>query len=159
MAWTDIVALVLIAGVAWVESQRGFGRSLFDVVGAIISLKVADLVSQMLMEAAPVLSTPNGSQAFWYSAVFLVLIALTILATKIIYDTVLLSLDVLDPLAGALIGLISGLIVAHVFLKTLHLGSVGDDLTVLLSTFMGQELLQFRTYHAIVTALQNLGSW
>jgi len=159
MAWTDIVALILIAGVAWMESHRGFGRSLFDVVGAIISLKVAELVSEMLTEAAPVLSSPNGTHAFWYSAVFLVLVVLTILGTKVIYDTTLLSLDVLDPLVGGIFGLVCGLIVAHVFLKTLQLGYTGDDVTALLNTFMGQELLQFRTYHIIVTGLQDLGSW
>jgi uncharacterized membrane protein required for colicin V production len=159
MAWTDIVALILIASVAWMESHRGFGRSLFDVVGAIISLKVAELVSEMLTVAAPVLSSPNGTHAFWYSAVFLVLAVLTILGTKVIYDTTLLSLDVLDPLVGAIFGLISGLIVAHVFLNTLQLGYTGDDVTALLNTLMGEELLQFRTYHAIVTALQSLGNW
>ena len=159
MAWYDIVALILIAGIAWLESQRGFGRSLFDIVGAVISLKVAELVSEMLMDVAPVLSSPNGSHAFWYSTVFVVLAVLTILGTKLIYDTTLLSLDALDPLVGGILGLVCGIVVAHVFLKTLQLGYTGDDVTALLNSFMGQELLQFRTYHTIVTALQNLGNW
>jgi len=159
MTWFDVVALLLVAGVAWLESQRGFGRSLFDLVGAIISLKLAEWISDMLVDAAPVLATPDGTHAFWFSVVFLVFAALTILGTKVIYDTTLLSLDVLDPLVGAIFGIAAGIIVAHVFLRTLMLGYTGDDLSMLLSSFTGQELLKFRTYHSAVTGLQNLGNW
>jgi len=150
----------MIVGIAWLESQRGFGRSIFDLVGAIISLKVADLLSEPVSKAAPVLAVPAGNQAFWFAALFLVLAVLTVLGAKVIYETTLLSLDVLDPLVGAIFGVSVGLIVAHVLLRTLFIGyGGGPEADALVNTFMGQELLKFRTYHTVVATLQNLGNW
>jgi len=160
MIWSDAAAIVLIVGISWLESQRGFGRALFDMLGAIISLKVASLLALPLSEAVPVLAAPGSNEAFWLVAVFLVLAVLTVIASKLIYESMLLSLDVLDPLVGAILGLASGLMVAHIFLRMLLLGyGEGQDATALLNSFMGQELLKFRTYHTVVTALQNLGNW
>jgi len=160
MAWFDIVALALIVGLVWAESHRGFGRSLFDLLGAIIALKVADLLSEPLAGAAPLLATPGANQGFWLVAAFVVLAVVTVIGSKFIYETTLMSLDVLDPLVGGILGLASGIVVAHIFMKMLLLsqgaGEAGD---VVLNSFMGEELLQFRTYHRVVTALQNLGNW
>jgi uncharacterized membrane protein required for colicin V production len=160
MMWTDIAALLLIVGIAWAESQRGFGRSIFDFVGAVIILKIADLLADPVAKAVPLLAEPSGNQAFWFAALFLVLAALVILGTKVIYDTTLLSLDVLDPVVGAILGIASGMIVAYVLLRTLMIGyGAGPDADMLASSLMGQELLKLRTYHTVVNALQNLGNW
>jgi len=160
MMWSDVVALALIAGVAWLESHRGFGRALFDLLGAIISVKVAAALAEPLGKAVPVFSAAGPNQAFWLTAAFVVLAVLTVIGSKLIYDTILLSLDVLDPLVGGLLGFASGLVVAHIFLKMMSLGYADSEAAkLLLSSFMGQELLQFRAYHTVVTALQNLGKW
>lgn len=160
MMWTDIAALLLIVGIAWAESQRGFGRSIFDFVGAVIILKIADLLADPVAKAVPLLAEPSGNQAFWFAALFLVLAVLVILGTKVIYDTTLLSLDVLDPVVGAILGIASGMIVAYVLLRTLMIGyGAGPDADMLASSLMGQELLKLRTYHTVVNALQNLGNW
>jgi hypothetical protein len=160
MMWTDIVALLLIVGIAWAESQRGFGRSIFDFVGAVIILKMAGLLADPVAKAVPLLAEPSGNHAFWFAALFLVLAVLVILGTKVIYDTTLLSLDVLDPMVGAILGIGSGMIVAHVLLRTLVIGyGSGADADMVVNSLMGQELLKLRTYHTVVNALQNLGNW
>jgi uncharacterized membrane protein required for colicin V production len=41
VTWFDIVVILLVVLIAWVESVRGFGRALLDFVGALISLRVA----------------------------------------------------------------------------------------------------------------------
>jgi len=160
MNWFDVVALLIIIGIAWLESVRGFGRALFDLIGAIIATKLAFILSGPLAAAAPIATEPDPSEAFWLAIVFVFLVILVVIATKLIYDSTLLSLDVLDPVVGALFGIVSGMMVAHVFLKMLEVGYAGTDFsTVVVNSFMGQELLEFRTYHRVVTALQNIGSW
>ena len=160
MAWFDLVALALIVAVIWLESHRGFGRSVFDLLGAIISLKVAGLVSEPLAAAAPLLATPGANRAFWLVVVFVVLAVLTVIGSKFIYETTLMSLDVLDPLVGGILGLASGIVVAHIFMRMLLLSQgEGEAAGVVLNSLMGEELLQFRTYHRVVTSLQNLGNW
>jgi len=160
MMWSDVLALLLIAAIAWLESHRGFGRSLFDLLGGIISLKMASWLCEPLARVAPVMEAAGNSEAFWLATMFVVFAALTVVASKLIYDTILLSLDVLDPIVGAILGIVSGSVVAHILLKALLL-SYGETeaADLLLNSFMGQELLKFRTYHTVITALQNLGNW
>jgi uncharacterized membrane protein required for colicin V production len=160
MTWFDVVAVLLVIGIAFLESQRGFGRALFDLVGGIISLKLATFLAGPLGKAAPVLATGERSEALWLAVTFLVLAAATVVASKFLYETTLLSLDVLDPVVGGLLGIASGMVVAHIFLRML-LVSYGEAevAEVLLDSFVGQELLKFRTYHRLIETLENLGRW
>ncbi len=160
MTWFDAVALLLIIGIAWMESLRGFGRAVFDLVGALIALKVSTFAAKPLASAAPILQPDASAEAFWMGAVFLLLVILVIIATKFIYETTLLSLDVLDPLVGGVLGLASGIITAHLFLRVMLAAYVDTEFAkVIQASFMGQELIAFRTYHIVVTALQNIGNW
>jgi hypothetical protein len=90
--------------------------------------------------------------------VVLVMGAVIILVTRLIYQSTLLSLDYLDPVAGGLLGIASGLIVIFFFLRVLQLDWAGTaQAKVLIESFVGQELLNLRSYHTVVEALQNLG--
>lgn len=160
MTWFDVVGLLLLALVAWLESLRGFGRALFDIIGAIIALKVASVLSGPLSNSLSLFGAGGSSEAFWYATLFVVLCALVVIGSKLIYETTLLSLDVFDPVVGGLLGVGSGMIVAHVFLRTL-LTIYGDAAVagLLMGSFVGQELIQFRSYHHVINWLQNLGNW
>ena len=159
MNWFDVVAILLVLLVAWIESLRGFGRAIFDFVGALIALRIAIFAGKPLATAVPLLQPEAHSEALWMGATFVLLTVLIIIATKYIYETTLLSLDVLDPIVGGLFGLGSGIIVAHLFMRSLLTAYAGTDFaTVVLNSFMGQELITFRTYHIVVQALQNLGN-
>jgi len=160
LTWFDVVGLLLLALVAWLESLRGFGRALFDIIGAIIALKVASVLSAPLGRSLPLFGAGGSSEAFWYATLFVVLCALVVIGSKLIYETTLLSLDVFDPVVGGLLGVGSGMIVAHVFLRTL-LTIYGDAEVagLLMGSFVGRELIQFRSYHHVINWLQNLGNW
>jgi len=160
MTWIDAVALVVVILIAWFESVRGFGRAIFDFVGALIAVKLATFVAGPLGNAAPLLQPESRAEAFWMAMVFVVLGVLIIIATKFIYETTLLSLDVLDPVVGALLGIGSGIVTAHVFLRVLLAAYADTEFAKVVSaTFMGQELVTFRTFHHVVTVLQNIGNW
>jgi hypothetical protein len=92
--------------------------------------------------------------------IFVVLVVLIVIATKFIYETTLLSLDVLDPIVGGVLGFASGVVVAHVFLRAM-LAAYADTAFAhtVLNSFMGQEIVQFRSYRYVVQALHNLGNW
>ena len=160
MTWFDIVVVAMVALVAWVESVRGFGRALLDFAGALISVKIATFVAPSLGKSLPVVDPVSHAEAFWMVMVFVVLAALTVLATKFIYESTLLSLDVLDPILGGLFGVGSGLLVAHLFLRMIAVAYADTEFAaVIAASFTGQELLAFRTYHRVVNSLQNIGNW
>ncbi len=159
MTWFDAVVLLLVAAVAWLESNRGFGRAIFDVVGAIVVLRIAMSLAGPLAHAVPLSEAEGTSEAIWLVGMFVVLCALVVIGSRFLYETTLLSLDVLDPVVGGVLGAISGAILAHVFLRAMLL-VYGDTeaAQVLVGSFVGQELLRFRTFHTVLTALQNLGN-
>lgn len=160
MTWIDAVAILLVIGIGWLQSIRGFGRAVFDTVGALIAMKIATFAATPLATAVPLTSSEAGAEACWMAAVFVLLVILIIIATKFIYETTLLSLDVLDPAVGGILGVVCGVITSHIFLRALLIGYAGTDFAkTVMNTFVCQELVQFRTYHLVVTALQNLGQW
>jgi uncharacterized membrane protein required for colicin V production len=160
MTWFDVVAILLIAAIAWLESIRGFGRAIFDFVGGLIALKISTVASGWLATAMPLMESEASAEAFWMVMIFIVLVVLIIIATKFIYETTLLSLDVLDPVVGGVLGFASGVIAAHVFLRAMLAAYADTDFAnTVLNSFMGQEIVQFRSYRYVVQALQNLGNW
>ena len=160
MTWFDAVAILLVILVGWIESVRGFGRAIFDFVGALIAMRLSILVAPELAESVPVFQSNAHAEAFWLAMVFFVFIVLIVVATKFIYQSTLLSLDVMDPLVGGVLGVSMGLMVAHIFLRVLLIAAKGTDFSnIVFNSFMGQELIAFRTYHRVVEQLQNLGNW
>jgi uncharacterized membrane protein required for colicin V production len=160
VTWFDIVVILLVILIAWVESVRGFGRALLDFVGALISLRVALFLAPTLARAAPVVQPTSHAEAFWMVMVFVVLAALTVIAGKYVYESTLLSLDVLDPIVGGILGTATGLLVGHLFLRMLLIAYGETEFAaVLTSSFTGQELVEFRSYLRVVTALQNISNW
>jgi uncharacterized membrane protein required for colicin V production len=158
MTWFDIVGVLLIVLIAWLESIRGFGRALFDMAGAIIALKAAPEMAAPLAKMIPVMGSAGGNESFWLAASFLLLALFTLLAARLIYQSTLLSLDYLDPIVGSIFGVVSGIITAFIFLRVLQLGyGASEQATILLNSFVGQEILKLRAYHYVVNALQNLG--
>jgi hypothetical protein len=144
--------------IIWLESVRGFGRSLFDLLGAVVTLKLAPIISASLATSFPVIAKGGPSQAVWLGVVVGVLGVITILTTRLIYQSTLLSLDYLDPVVGGALGIGSGLILVFFFLRVLQLDWAGtEQANVLLGSFVGQELLNLRSFHTVVQALQNLG--
>lgn len=160
MIWIDIVAVLIIVVVAWAESVRGFGRAIFDFVGGLIALKISTFLAPRLAEVAPMLHPQAYAEAFWIGALFLVMAVLVVVACKFVYESTLLSLDVLDPIVGGLLGIGSGIVVSHMVLRVM-LAAYGDTeaAAMLMNSFAGQELVAFRSYHRVVTGLQNLGKW
>ena len=104
MTWFDAVVFILVGAVAWLESNRGFGRAIFDVIGAIVVLRITISLAGPLAHAIPLSQAEGTSQAIWLVGVFVVLIALVVIGSRFLYETTLLSLDVLDPVVGGALG-------------------------------------------------------
>ena len=160
MILLDLFVIALIIGVAFLESKRGFGRAVFDLVGALLSAKLAIYLAPKLAGALPVGATEQAGEGFWLATLFVIFAVLTVLASKVIYETTLLSLDVLDSVVGGVLGIASGITLAHVFLHTLSVVYANTDFgDALATTFTAQEFLKFRAYNFVLDRLYNLGKY
>ena len=158
MSWLDILALFVIIGVSFLESHRGFGLALFDAVGALIAVKVSISVTPKLAESMRVGSSTNSAEAFWFLLSFIVLAGLMLLASKLLYQTTLLSLDTMDPIVGAILGFASGIIVSYVLLATMMLAYQGQPFAdVLSNTAAYQQLVDFKGYNYLMDICRHIG--
>lgn len=158
MTWVDFLAVAIIIGIAFIESKRGFGYAIFDLIGGIIAVKLTLLAAPSLAVSTPLGMVPDDAKAFWHAAVFVVLAALALLASRLIYQNTLLSLDVLDPAIGAILGIASGIIVCHIFLQVMLFASAGSPLHPRLArTTAVIQLVDFRGFHSAVDTASHVG--
>jgi len=158
MNWVDLVALVIIVGIAFLESRRGFGLALFDLIGAIIASKLAISFYEAAGKALPFNLKAQDAQGFWIILMFLILGALVLLASRFLYSTTLLSLDVMDPVVGAILGIASGIITAHIILRGMVLAAAGTPFeTELAGTFAVIQLVDQTGFKALMEVLTHIG--
>ena len=96
----------------------------------------------------------------WANAVvFGVLIVLTVVATKYLYAVTMLNLpDAFEGFVGAVLGIISGLVVAHAVAYTAFAAGGGDVARNPYATTMAvQQLVKWDGYHQLLYALKHLG--
>ena len=158
--WVNVTAFALVAVIAFIESKRGFGRAMFDAVGAILSLKFALLLAPVVAGKWGLLADPRYNLAAWHAVAFIVFAGLAVLGSKVLYDYTLLSLDVFDPILGALFGLVSGVCAANLLVRGLLMAYGHTPMAEMIrQTFAAQELVKFRAYHIVLNALYGLGQW
>ncbi len=158
MSWVDLLAAGIIIGIAFAESKRGFGLALFDLVGALLAMKISLALAPVLAKSAPLGFQGEDGTAFWLMALFVVLGALVLLGSKMIYQTTLLSLDVMDPTVGAILGIGTGLMAAHIVLRTMLFAAgstpFGEHLA---ETIAVRQLVELHGYHYVFQALSHIG--
>lgn len=158
MSWVDVMVILVVILIAFAESHRGFGLALIDVVGAIVGMKLALFLAPILAESASLGFAQGTAKAFWLVVLFVLLVVVTLVAGKLIYSSTLLSLDVLDPIIGALLGIVSGLLVSHVILRAMLLATLGDPFgKQLAATFAVQQLVEFRGLNHILDVARHVG--
>lgn len=158
--WVNVVTLILVLAIVFLESKRGFGRAMFDALGAILSLRFAFLLAPGAAERMHLVDAARANEALWLGVLFVMFGALALLGSKVLYDYTLLSLDVFDPLLGAIFGAVSAGCAAHVLLRALIIAYVDTPTAELVTTsFAYQELVRFRSYNDVLNALHNLGKW
>jgi len=158
MSWVDFLAVAIVIGIAFAESHRGFGLALFDTIGAVISVKLAIALAPSVARGVSLGFSSGEAEAFWLAALFFVFAVLTLLASRLIYQTTQLSLDVMDPTIGAILGVVSGLITAHIVVRTMVLGAAGTQLgRELAQTFVVRQLIEFQGYQSFLEVVRHLG--
>ena len=149
--------VIIILAVAAVEMKRGFGRALFDLVGAIVVVVLARSLASTLAPTVSLLANKGANEALWLGIVFAVLGTAAFFLARWCYNATLISLDAFDPFFGAVIGLATGVAVAHVVLVVMLMGSTPAKAQQLRQTRVCRECVNFESYNGLVTTLNQLG--
>jgi len=159
MNWLDTVAILAIIAIASLEAWRKFGKALFDVVGGLLAIHVAHAAQPGLAALVSFSADPDTNQAASFATVFVVLAALTVIASKYLYNVTLLALpDAFEGFGGAVLGIVSGVVVAHAIVWMVFTSAGGDVRSnPYKGTLAVNELVQWDTYHQALDSLKHLG--
>jgi len=157
--WVDLVIICLYVLIVILETRRGFGRAIFDTIGFFGVLKVTCFLYPTLARLATLSDASHTNQAIWFALLFIITTIIFMIISRLIYGYMLISLEVFDPMLGLVCGIVIGTVVAHLFLRFLVIlftpYHVGVDLIA--QSMLGEELLDFKTYHKVLNTLYHLG--
>ena len=160
MIWLNVLVLLIIIGFIYVENHRGFGRAIFDLIGGLLTVIPGSRLAELGSKSVQIMANDPANRAFWLVIVFVGGAAVTLLVGKVIHEATLVSLDVLDPAGGALLGVAIGILVAYALLAILMQAAGASDFVAdLNSCFVTQEFFHFRSYHKAIEALRHIGEW
>ena len=158
MSWVDFLPFVIILIIGAVESNRGFGLALFDLVGGIIIIKLAIFLGETIGQKVALGPSKESSEGYCLLLAFVVLGILVLLGSKLLYQTTLISLDALDPVVGGLFGLGSGIILSHIILRSLgliaHQTPFGD---LVVNSFAYHQFVTFDGFHSLMNRMLHFG--
>ena len=159
MSWLNTVAILAIVVVVLIEGWRRFGKALFDAVGGILSIKLAHLAQPGLATMVSFSADADRNQAACFAVVFVLLAALTVVASTYLYRLTLLALpDAFEGFAGGVLGIISAVVVAHAIAWAAFTSGGGDvKSNPYADTVAVRELVEWESYHTVLYELKHLG--
>jgi uncharacterized membrane protein required for colicin V production len=159
MTWLNTAAIAAIIVVVVVEGWRRFGKALFDAVGAILAVKVAHAAQPGLASMVSFSADADANQAWAFVVVFVVVVAMAVVASTYLQKVTLLALpDAFEGFAGGVLGLVSGVVLAHALAWAMFTSGGGEvKENPYAQTFAVRELVDWDSYHQALYQLKHLG--
>jgi uncharacterized membrane protein required for colicin V production len=157
LSWIDVLLAVVILAWVLLEVRRDFGRSLFDAVAVLVSMRMALLLYPSAVGAFSFAGSPHGSRGLALATLFVVFSAIALVLAKYLHSATQWTMDSFDPIFGCLFGVTSGVMMAHMMVRILALiYTTKQGLpSFLADSGLGAELLYFKTYHEVAEFLTN----
>jgi len=127
LGWVDILAVVLLVAVVVVEYARGFLAALVDAIGLPLAFMICKALYGPAAKAVHVLKSQPANEAFFFSLLFAVIVALVFFLSHLARNAIALELDVFDQPLGALLGLWVATFFVHGVLFAILTGAGGPS--------------------------------
>jgi len=154
MNWLDIVVLMILVGVIALESARGFGQALLDALLLYGALWLSDACTPLLAHSLHLFAGPAANRGIAYGILLAGFGGMAFLLGLYLHRQTMIDAGVCDRMFGIAAGCAVGMMMAHGFMRIVALnltGSAGEALVA--SSFLGNEMLSFTTYHSLISAL------
>ncbi|MDO8682233.1 MAG: CvpA family protein [Armatimonadota bacterium] len=155
----DFIIIVIIITCIWIGFRRGFGKSIFDFAAVLAALKISATSNAAVASYVPILGDKQANESLIFVLSFLTLGGVFWFIGKTVYDTIVFSLDSLDPPLGSAVGFAIAIIISHVLVNSFYLAAsikgVAPD--IIARSTLGFEFFEFPAYHTIMNVLFHLG--
>ena len=154
MEWYDWVVLAIMAVVTVVQTMRGiraggFGLPLFETAGVVVAVAATTAFGRGLAEQIRV---NQGTVMF---ALFVAFSLAAFFVARYLFALTQLTFQSLDGILSVLCGFVMAWAVAHMFLRIMIGSEGGQTADMLVGSPIAREILQFRTWNALIRLLLN----
>ncbi len=151
MTWLDFVVILLCVAGGVLEARRGLVCGVLDLAGIALSVHLASSLHTGLADAIGV------SHLTAYIALLLALVAAVVVLSTVADALLKWDAGGIEAVAGGFLGLIAGYLLAHGVVGLFIVGW-GEEYAAYSGSLLAKEVYNFSTYHAVLTALRNLGT-
>ncbi len=154
MNWLDIVVLMILMGVAALESARGFGQALLDALLLYGALWLTDMGTPLLAHSLQFSPDPAANRGIAYGALLAGVGGMAFLLSLFLHRQTMLDAGMCERVFGLAAGLAVGMMAAHGFMRIVALNAAsGSSEALIAGSFLGNEMLSFTTYHSLLATL------
>jgi len=151
MTWPDYVTIGLCIALGIVESKRGFVPAFFAMIGVIITIEIAGATYTNLV-------SPSLSYASAYIICVLIGVAIVAALTTLIVRYAPTDIGSFDSSLGGLMGIITGLVLAHAMYGAVILGYGSKLAPVYANSAFAAQVYELRAYYAFMDFLSRIGT-
>lgn len=150
MTWPDFAAIGLCIAMGIVESKRGFLPAISALLGAVLVVQIAGSTYRQLF--------PGLSYASAYTVTVLIGFAIVAVLTILLKRYVPTDIGSFDsPLAG-IIGIFTGLVMAHAMYGAVILGYGGQNAPVYANSALAGQIYELNGWHGFLDFMGRIGS-
>jgi uncharacterized membrane protein required for colicin V production len=153
----DFIVFVIIVGCVVAQAMRGFGHALYDIAALYVTLLLTYNVHESLAHVIHFSHTDPVNDAVAYAVMFVVLGGAMLVLSHAMYNIATLSLEPFDATFGGILGLFSGIIIAHAFVSMLVIHSGGSQTmlpTQIANSVLSKEVYTFQGVKGIIARLR-----
>jgi hypothetical protein len=155
--WLDYTILILFPVIIAIESRRGFGLALFDLVALLAAIR---FVPSMIPETAGVLrfsSVESVNHAYVYMVLCLAISGVFMIAATTVYNETVRDVSFVHPFFGGVLGIGTWMAASHILLRMLYISSGSQFYPAAISeSVLASQCLDFQSLHAMAN---NLAAW
>jgi len=154
MTVLDIVLCFILAAAVIIETIRGFGAAVLDLLAVYSAFFLTTLLSPHFPQFFPGMHTTGTGIADCQIVSFLLLTIVLVTMSVFANESLRWNLGMLDRMGGIAAGFGFGLVFCHAIVAAL---SVGDTFQVSsLSGGISQQMLTFSSYHQLIDQLYSV---
>lgn len=153
----DFTVFVIIVVCIVAQAIRGFGHALYDIAALYVALLLTYNFHEYLAKAIKFSHATDPNNAIAYAVMFVVIAGGLLVLSHVFHNIASLSLDPFEAVFGGILGLFSGLILAHAFVSFLVIhagGSAGALPDQIARSMLSREVYTFEAVKNTISRLR-----
>jgi len=153
MTGFDLFLAALFVIAIAIETRRGFGRAIFDLLALYTGLLLNGYLTPIVARTIPGITASSSGYADCQIVTYVVIVVILLIIARFTAAALLWNLGMFDNLGGMAAGAVAATIFCHGLVAAMAVG--GNHQVAELSGNFSQQLLTFSSYHQVMDGLNS----